>query len=421
MTALSTRLQPLFEKTKTACFGRFAIDVPETATVVFGESQVPFNTDRVEGEGRNLAEWVRKAEGKLRASKRVPTTSGLTLFEKTIDGELPGQKIVIGYQSSSGSIYTISSFIAAGDDLFVQSSTAGVEPNAPGSDWTLAKELVTLNKFARRLIPRLNDEIPAEPGVCIDGGFIADASGLSHETIPIGIRFNEFSDVHLSIKVTKKDVLVPSDAIDPRLEKAKRNAEESGMEDWYSSIKFLRRGERQIEGWNGFEVLARVPVQGNASENHEFKFKSQGEPNNALKPVLDVQLDTGVKGNVTASQKPSLTDEEAVALWDKLTSSIRVRPVSSTAKKTSDANPRRPLGELAATGRTCPQTGIWQCDDEGNIQNGRRRHFKAGEVMPGIVRAGEQSFLQKLKGEQATYRTGTVWKLVDYEEGGGTS
>lgn len=36
MTALTPRLQTVFEKTKTVCFGRFMVDVPASATVAWG-------------------------------------------------------------------------------------------------------------------------------------------------------------------------------------------------------------------------------------------------------------------------------------------------------------------------------------------------------------------------------------------------
>ncbi|MBC7656957.1 MAG: hypothetical protein H7147_07270, partial [Frankiaceae bacterium] len=51
--------------------------------------------------------------------------------------------------------------------------------------------------------------------------------------------------------------------------------------------------------------------------------------------VADVQLDTGVAGNSTKAKPPSVTDDEAVALWDRLTASIRARPTTplTTAKK----------------------------------------------------------------------------------------
>jgi len=42
MTTLSPRLEQIFAKTKPVCFGRFIIDVPATAAVIFGRMTVDF-------------------------------------------------------------------------------------------------------------------------------------------------------------------------------------------------------------------------------------------------------------------------------------------------------------------------------------------------------------------------------------------
>ncbi len=53
MTALSPRLQPLFEKTKTVCFGRFLIDVREITRVVWGTTDVPLGVALGKAAARN--------------------------------------------------------------------------------------------------------------------------------------------------------------------------------------------------------------------------------------------------------------------------------------------------------------------------------------------------------------------------------
>jgi len=91
-------------------------------------------------------------------------------------------------------------------------------------------------------------------------------------------------------------------------------------------------------------------------------------------------------------------------------------PVSQADASNSNLA-RLPLGELAATGRTCPQTGWWQCEEQSApVQNGRRRFFRVGETMPHAVLLGDSTLWQRLKGEQPSHKTATVWKLVDYEE-----
>src|SRR5438270_146987 len=45
MTTFTSRLQPVFEKTKSVCFGRFIIDVPDAVSIVWGESIVPYDVN----------------------------------------------------------------------------------------------------------------------------------------------------------------------------------------------------------------------------------------------------------------------------------------------------------------------------------------------------------------------------------------
>jgi hypothetical protein len=170
-----------------------------------------------------------------------------------------------------------------------------------------------------------------------------------------------------------------------------------------------------LGNWKGFEALARKPAQGNNTDSHQFAFVSLGAVNDPLQPSLDVQFDTGVKDDQTASVKPSITDEEAVALWDKLIGSIRVRPTGGVAGQSSAISLKIPLGEYIDTGSICPQEGWWQCNDGGEISGGRRQHFALGDRVPHAVVLGKPSLWQILKGERPTHKIVTIWKLVEYD------
>lgn len=159
-------------------------------------------------------------------------------------------------------------------------------------------------------------------GVCIDGAFVLDGGHSHHEMTTLGIRLRDFADVHFSLEMIFKTRLIDSDALEPRLRSAEEQAKANGNGEWYARIKSLRRGERRIANWTGFEALLRRPPQGKYGSFHEFAFVSQGEPNNLALPVLTLDLYTGVAGNALGGQ-PSLTDDEAIELWDRLTGSIR--------------------------------------------------------------------------------------------------
>jgi len=118
--------------------------------------------------------------------------------------------------------------------------------------------------------------------------------------------------------------------------------------------------------------------------------------------------------NKTARIKPSITDEEAVALWDKLIGTIRVRETGA-AKPISTAPAKVPLGKLTSTGDPCSQQGWWQCTEGDNIEGGRLRHFKEGEPMPHAILLGEPNLWQKMTGDRPRHPRATVWKLVDYD------
>jgi hypothetical protein len=401
MTTLPDRLKSLFETTKTVCFSQFLVVVPATATVVFGHADVDYPIEYYPGEGDKVAERVAAQFGEVEKERRFLDKDDITklsMFGKSVDGAMPGQKLVFG--SKDHVFYSIDSFIPIGKDLFVQHASTAVSKD---------EAITSLNTVASRLRLRADNEVPSEPGACIEGGFVALQPEF--ERASVGVRLREFPDVHFSVEVIKNQgYLVESSALEPRL----KRAEQDGGR-WYSRIKFFRRGARELSHWKGFEVLARKPAQEGSTESHQFAFVSLGALHDPLQPKLDVQLDTGVRDDKTASVKPSLTDEEAVALWDKLTSSIRVRPTGDVATQSNVPPAKTQLGEFVDTGHTCPQTGWWQCSDGGVISGGRRRHFGAGQSMPHAVLLDKPSAWQMFTGQRPTREIATVWELVEYD------
>jgi hypothetical protein len=249
MTALSPRLTPLFEKTKTVCFGHFVVEVPVTATVVYGPAWVnspivffPGEADKVaQHVAANLVE-VEKHRDYLREGSEL--LSNESMFGKVIDGAMPGQKLVFG--SLDHVTYSIHSIIPVGTDLFVQHAKGAIRKN---------DEIKNLNTVASNLRQRAPDEVPSEAGTCIDGGLVSWQPEF--EKVTVGIRLKEFPDVHFSIEVLKNQNYLPelSD-----LETRLMSAEKDGG-SWYSRVTFFRRGPRQIGDWKGLEALALKPAQ----------------------------------------------------------------------------------------------------------------------------------------------------------------
>jgi hypothetical protein len=176
---------------------------------------------------------------------------------------------------------------------------------------------------------RAENEIPNIEGICLDGAFIP--ASLQYENIQVGIRFAEFPDVHFSIYALKSNGYVPPESYFwNRFKDAEESARANGFGAWYDNIRQLRKGEKRAGIWSGVELLARLPPQPNqkGSDYHQFSFQASGKENDRFYPNADIQLDTGVADNTPGRVPVSLTDDELIALWDKLLSSIRIRDVT---------------------------------------------------------------------------------------------
>lgn len=402
MSLSNSRLEPLFAKTRTVCFGRFLVDIPATAILVYGPAEVDAPIQYFAGHGGRVAEHLAGRMAEVERERDFldnDDVSALPHFGKVIDGEMPGQKIVFGSKNQVG--YTIHSFIPVENDLFVQHLNSVL----PHYD-----RLTIFNKVAAAIRPRLEGEIPTLPGTCIEGAFVP--LDQKYERVTLGVRLLEFADVHFSIEVHKNQMHLPeSGRLELMRQQAEGEAEQRGFGSFFSRIKVLRQGLRQQGEWTGFEIATRTPALGANQEAHEFRFQSLGSVDDPLRPFLDVRLDSGVKYDIRASVKPSVTDEEAMELWDRLIRSIRIRPVSEpSGSSTSMERPDAPA--TVATGDSCPRAGYWRCREVGKIVGQKRQSFAVGACMPPVLVLKAPNVWQRMVGHRPSVERGTVWEFV---------
>lgn len=416
MTALTPRLQLAFEKTKTVCFGRFIVDVPASTTVVWGEAEVPLYAAIYPGGVAAVKTLAQEFIDKLKSEKAI-NHDDIPLLLSVDNVVNPEGKIVIGYEDFEAiNGLKINGYFRLNNDGVVFNTYSLMDKK----DSTIA----LIKNVARRLRQRAENEVPTEPGNCVEHAFLPDELDTQKrppaELVRIGFRLKEFPDTHLSIFVGPSNPnYTDSSSLEWRLERLEREQKARDPNNPLLKTKMFRRGPRRIHDWvNGFEALSRSPEQAEMHSIHDFAMDFRGVPSDPLRPYAEIQMQTGVAENTAGATKATLTDEEAIAVWDKITSSIRVRPTTATLVATSEAGhePRLPLGELAATGRVCPQTGWWKSEESRNGEGNRRQHIKAGDRMPHLISLGAPSLWQKLKKERPSYRTATVWRLVSYED-----
>jgi len=412
MTVLSARLQPLFQETKTVCFGRFMVDVPASAIAAWGRSIVPLATfvapNGVDDVYAEAAQFISKLKNENTIDKHPFLISVITIAK-------PEGKIVVGHTSYSDSVNLAI-------NGYFKLPTAGVIVKALPMKERKDDVIEKIKKIASRVRQRDESEVPSEPGNCIESGFLPDESGLPPENpgelLEIGFRLKEFPDTHLSIAIRPAQrKFNESNTLEWQLSRLEKDLKAEDSDHIRLKTKYFRRGKRTIQNWGeGFEALARSPEQTEIHSIHDFGMDFQGIGNDPLKPFIHVQMQTGISDNEAGAVKPLLTDAEAIAVWDKITNTIRVRPTGVTAVKSAstDPMPPYPLGELAPTGRKCPQTGMWESSEAPAINGVQRRYLKAGDTMPRVAVRGAPSLWQRMKGETPSHQLATIWKLVGY-------
>ncbi len=413
MTMLTPRIQVMFQKTKVACFGRFIIDVPETAQLVWGHASNNLGIDIYRNNAAAVEELAQNFAQNLKVTKAI-NQNDVPMFLSEEKTEQPLGRIITGYESfESIDGMEINGYFTWGADGFVVSARPLRED--------MADTVSEIRSIARRLRLRDVAEVPLEPGNCLEDSFLPDQSNTDAappvEHVRFGIRLKEFPDTHLSIYIGPSNPhYSEGNSLEWQLARLEERQQAEDPNHPLLKTKYFRRGERKIHEWlNGWEVVSRSPDRPGLHGTHEFVMHVRGVPKDVFKPYANIQMQTGIEGNTPGAIKPSLTDEEAIAVWDKITSSIRVRPTSAAPAKAGTA-PRLPLGEKVATGNACPLGGWWESSAPGLPQASRRQRFRTGEAMPLVVVSGTPTLWQKIKGERPIFQVAGEWKLVAYDD-----
>ena len=411
MTALSPKLQKLFEKTRPVCFGRFVIDVPAGAEIAWGPAHVDYPIVSYSGQADKIPVEIKAKLDAYAAEKHMTEPSMLV---EVRDGPNPESKIIVGYTDRLDDIFVeINAYLRLPPHAFVMT-----EKDISTGEW---RDVVTeFTDVTSRLRVRADDEIPSEPGLCIESGFVAETEGKYHEHFSIGFRI--LPDVHMSILAIKKTRAIESDSLEyfeKSFDKGRKDAQRLGAGTDYARIQWLRKGRRVLIDQPAFEAGARYPAS--KASSHEFVLRTLPELNNPFKPRFDITLDTGAVGDQPGKTAPSLTDEEVVALWDKLLGSIRPRP--ATPPKAAEPIPPRPdgsaglpLGTQVSSRYSCPQSGVWECAADVPIDGPKQRFIEAFQPLPHGFAIEPAAGLKGKLGAKRRETREITWTLVAYEE-----
>ena len=308
------KIDSLFLKTKNICFGRYLINLPSEAELIVGNSAV----DLFKGGPDNL---------KHQAEIDLKRIRSLNLSPEIIyngNGPIENSWQIRYYNSSSAkesNFIIYRTLINKGDFIFAIGDAVG-----DGDTESATAERQFLQ--AKNLRLRAAEEIPAAPGLCVEHGFMSENQYKYQEIDDVGIYLPSLPDVTFSIS-SNKDAYgdYPPTEFESRLRGElsllSRIQDAKKMQgNRYPKRTLLREGKRNVQHWQGEESLIR-----RTDGVHDFEWALVGKPRDVANPsVLEAHMYTKVAHNmVGAAESSSLTDEEAIALWDKLLSGLKFR------------------------------------------------------------------------------------------------
>jgi hypothetical protein len=292
--------------------GRFLIDVPAGSTLSGGNYK--YNFIRIEPvKVMTMEEFEAEADGfesKLGSAVNKQTKRSM-LLQSGQSGEFT--RIVASWKVDvSTAQISISGF------RWIHGSRFLLEDDVGGS-----KQEFGVNRMRdalSRLRPRADADIPTEPGYCFASGFIANPRWRNEEA-SLDIDIAGHPDAFLSVWIYP---LASHKHDRPLLERMGGMVQFLG--NLVTSVRVLRKGDRQVGPYPGQEHLATAPGS-NGMRGHAFVWETQGD-GTLDTPAIKIELTTGYHDGKGNQQTTSLTDKEAMKLWDDILGSFRLRPLS---------------------------------------------------------------------------------------------
>jgi len=300
------RIERLFEHTKLLCFGRYVLTVPSDSRLTFGRD---FPT--LPNQAKDIDKVMEAERAKILARNK---TAEINYFGK---GPVANTWLIRSYKSDSAKELELEGFRiyhVVGPHIFADGRGTA---NGATAD-SIIRDAI---EIAQNLRPRETDEVPTEQGLCHEFGFRRLDGSRGNVLTQVGLHMAALPDVVFSVESNQTVNTKFAGNSDGLLKLIADRKREAGSR--YPKLTTLREGRKNVHGWNGEESLVR-----RADGTHDFEWMFIGENGGSVaRPGnLDVTMHTKVMADrIGAAPASSLSDEEAIALWDRLLDGLKFR------------------------------------------------------------------------------------------------
>ncbi|WP_158903686.1 T6SS immunity protein Tli4 family protein [Burkholderia sp. L27(2015)] len=321
VTELTANLKP-------RCVGRYVIDIPGDA-VTFGGAKID-GVD-VKATAMTLKDYQAAMDARSKELNSTKSRFGRQfLYADTTVGGVPGSRFFIsqgdpdvlspanrvieGYKWDRG--YQIKLQIEGSDFTHPDQTNDPVVKLLPNKNDVpdKAREVAHLVDKVRG---RTEDEIPTEPGVCFAGGFFPGRA-TDQENIWVQFVLRNQHDVSFNID-SNSDIRETTTLL-------QRGGEiDAGLKQ--NEGRTIRKGIVKIPGMQAEEWLMAGITQLRIPGNY-MALEANSLIGSAQTPLVGLDMNTGSNSKLLPGsiEKASLTEGEAIALWDAVSRTLRPRP-----------------------------------------------------------------------------------------------
>ncbi len=326
-------MNAIAEKMIPRCFGRYLIDLPESF-VLNTEGGQEIDGVTIDIKAQSETEFQKALE----ARKRVLESENLLIEPKTATLKeivaLPNQRGVIFDRAENhfDNVFRILELMDWRDGYQIKMQIDALDSSFTNPDdskeipTTTPEKLAALLKVYHRTQPR-GEEIPSGQGTCILNGFVTGPAS-SDESLRFFYHLKDVDDVYFTLATLSG----PRDA-DTLLDRMKFLAP-----IWKTGDGRLIRSGRLYHELPGQEVLYMTPDEHTKIPTLRFLYEDARHGKGITNPMIEVEMNVGKRKPEPDPKDPnehtypppilapSLSEAEAIHLWDKVIRTLRTRP-----------------------------------------------------------------------------------------------
>jgi Tle cognate immunity protein 4 C-terminal domain/Tle cognate immunity protein 4 N-terminal domain len=331
-----TTVNALTSHLKTRCVGRYLIDMP-AEMAVYGTIQVS-GVD-IEAKAMSLEDYHKAMKARSDQLKLTKSSFGYQfLYADTVIEGVPDSRyfvslgdsdansdtnsdtdrLIEAYRWDRGHLIKMQILASYARDSIAFKDDPSVR-NDPAMNNLSAKSQVVTSLLSRAR-GRGDDEIPNEPGVCFQGGFLSGPQWDS-EKIETYFVLPAHQDVSFDLE-TNTDVHDDTTLL-------QRSKEINAALAHDPNGKAIRKGQVALTGMAAEEWLMQKTTAFKIP-GFLFSMEANTPANNDQRPVVTLDMRVGAPSALTDDSatidKASLTEGDAVGLWDAVSRTLRERP-----------------------------------------------------------------------------------------------